>query len=201
MIKTEFRPLPLSSLGSATGFQQPYYFSANPVKVSSSALDVMTDLNFMPAATIGDSVNVIDAEQVMIARGVRMLLVVNALQHVVGLVTARDVQGDRGAPASTAGNVASPLPVSAVMTPADAVEVLNFDVVLHARVGDIIETLKGSGRQHALVVDRDVPTALQKVRGVFSVSQIARQLGVAPVVNFDLAGTFAELERHLHPPA
>ena len=41
MTEIVFRPLPLSSLGGATGFQQPYYFSANPVKVSSSALEVM----------------------------------------------------------------------------------------------------------------------------------------------------------------
>ena len=198
MTETAFRPLPLSSLGDATGFLNPYYSTVNPARVSSSALDVMTDLSFMPAATIDGSVNVVAAEQLMIARGVRMLLVVNALQHVVGLVTARDLQGDRVKQALQAGNTAASLPVTAIMTVASAVEVLRFETVLHARVGDIIETLKGSGRQHALVVDEDVPTAQQKVRGVFSASQIARQLGITSAASFDLAGTFAELDRHLH---
>lgn len=199
MTETAFRPLPLSSLRDATGFLNPYYSTVNPARVSSSALDVMTDLSFMPAATIDGSVNVVAAEQLMIARGVRMLLVVNALQHVVGLVTARDLQGDRVKQALQAGNTAASLPVTAIMTAASAVEVLRFETVLHARVGDIIETLKGSGRQHALVVDEDVPTAQQKVRGVFSASQIARQLGITSAASFDLAETFAELDRQLHP--
>lgn len=191
-----FKSLPLSSLGAATGYQHPYYFSVNPVRVGSSALEVMTDLKYLPAATIGGLVNIEETTQVMIARGVRLLLVVNELQHVIGLVTARDLHGDRSRAAGDRSGAAS-LPVSAVMTPCDAVEVLRFNDVLHAHVGDIIETLKGSGRQHALVVDDELLSGQQKVRGIFSASQIARQLGISTVVSFDLAGTFAELDRHL----
>lgn len=191
-----FKPLPLSSLGVATGYQHPYYFSVNPVRVGSSALEVMTDLKYMPAATIGGLVDIEETTQVMIARGVRLLLVVNELQHVIGLITARDLHGDRYKAAAEKAGTGS-LPVSRVMTPCDAVEVLRFKDVLHAHVGDIIETLKGSGRQHALVVDDDALSGQQKVRGIFSASQIARQLGISTVVSFDLAGTFAELDRHL----
>ena len=196
MSVTTFRSLPLSSLGAATGYQHPYYFTVNPVRATSSALEVMTDLRYMPAATIGALVNIDETTQVMIARGVRLLLVVNELQHVIGLVTARDLHGERRQAATDTTGMTNP-PVGAVMTPCGAVEVLKFTDVLHARVGDIIETLKGSGRQHALVVDDEVLSGQQKVRGIFSASQIARQLGVSTAVSFDLAGTFAELERHL----
>jgi hypothetical protein len=86
--------------------------------------------------------------------------------------------------------------VGEVMTPAEGIEVLEFDDVLHAYVGDIIETLKCSGRQHALVIDRSSMDDSQTIRAIFSASQIARQLGIS-TSSFDLAGTFSELDAEL----
>ena len=59
-------------------------------------------------------------------------------------------------------------------------------------VGHVLETLRRAGRQHALVSDAE-----GMVRGVFSISQIARQLGVAPPVGGEVARTFAEIEAAL----
>jgi CBS-domain-containing membrane protein len=192
--RSAFRPLKVSTLQPDTGFQHPYYFQVNPVKVGSSALEVMTDLKFMPAATCSYEIGVAEARQTMIARGVRLLLVTNQLAQVVGLITARDLAGSGAqhrsmvhAPGAT---------VFEVMTCAANIEVLEFDDVLHAHVGDIIETLKDSGRQHALVVDHQAMDNHQKIRGIFSASQIARQLGIV-TSDFDLAGTFAELDVEL----
>ena len=39
------------------------------------------------------------------------------------------------------------------MTPAGFLETIELTDVLQARVGDIVETLKRSGRQHALVIE------------------------------------------------
>ena len=58
---------------------------------------------------------------------------------------------------------------------------------------DIIETLKVHNRNHALVVDADPLTERQMVRGIFSASQIARQLGVATQIH-SVAKTFAQIE-------
>ena len=38
------------------------------------------------------------------------------------------------------------------MTPAREIEVLEYTDVRHALLGDIVETLRNAGRQHALVV-------------------------------------------------
>ena len=57
-------------------------------------------------------------------------------------------------------------------------------------------TLKEAGRQHALGVDRDQLTREEIVRGVFSATQIGRQLGV-PNLSFEVARTFAEIEAEL----
>lgn len=192
--KLQFAPLPVSSLEVGTGFQRPYYYSPNPVKVGSSALEVMTDLKFVPAATVLADADLDGASQLMIARGVRLLLVVDGERDVVGLITARDLLGSKLADVMRTKRLAHhEVRVRDVMTDAGQIEVLALDDVLLARVGDIVSTLKNSGRQHALVVDRDAVTAKPIIRGVFSASQIARQLGVA-IPSADLTNTFAEID-------
>ena len=79
------------------------------------------------------------------------------------------------------------------MTPQSAVEVVDIRDVLRARVGHVVETLKHSGRQHALVVESDLVSGRELVRGIFSASQIARQLGVV-IHPEEVARTFAEIE-------
>ena len=59
----------------------------------------------------------------------------------------------------------------------------------------VLATLRDSGRQHAMVVDRD-SEGQERVRGLFSLTQIARQLGVT-VQTPQVARTFAEIESQL----
>lgn len=192
--KIEFSALRVTSLEAGTGYQRPYYYSPGPAKVGSSALEVMTDLKFVPAATVLADAEVDAASQLMIARGVRLLLVVSNDRDVVGLITARDLLGSKPADVMrTMGKSHHALTVRDLMTDAASIEVLALDDVLMARVGDIIATLKDSGRQHALVVDRDLISDKPIIRGVFSASQIARQLGVA-IPSADLTNTFAEID-------
>jgi hypothetical protein len=64
-----------------------------------------------------------------------------------------------------------------------------------AKVGHIVATLKKAGRQHAVVVERDA-RGRQLVRGLFSATQIARQLGVT-IQTSEVARTFSEIESML----
>lgn len=70
-----------------------------------------------------------------------------------------------------------------------------MDEVERARVGHIVATLKRAGRQHAMVVE-DGPGGRQVVRGVFSASQLEKQLG-QPVPVAATAHTFADIEAAL----
>ena len=188
-----FEPLLLSMLKPGTGFSRPYFYSPNPVEITSYALEVMTDLRFVPAATTQGDVSIATASQKMIARGVRLLLVVDSAGDVVGLITARDLDGPRlKQVASQATRSSGNLKVHELMT--REVEVLPLEAVLHARVGDIVQTLKNSGRQHALVVDEEPFTNKPMIRGVFSASQIARQLGII-FGHPDLSQTFLQIDR------
>jgi hypothetical protein len=95
------------------------------------------------------------------------------------------------------------LTVADIMIPAEQVEVIALPDVAAARVGHVLETLRRAGRQHALVVDfDDVPSGRPltppgrraMVRGIFSLSQIARQLGVSVATGGEVARTFSEIE-------
>ncbi len=190
-----YQPLNISTLPLQTGYARPFFHVQNPVKANSSALEVMTDLRFIAAGTVSADFDIDSATQKMIARGVRSLLVTNATQDVIGIITSRDLLGDRPAAAMRTQNIDfSELRVRDIMTCGDHIEVLHLNDVLHARVGDIVETLKHSGRQHALVVEDDSFSGKQNIRGIFSASQIARQLGVRSQKTA-LSDTFAEIDQ------
>lgn len=189
----QFSPLALSTLKRNTGYYRPYFNTPNMIKVSSSALEVMTDLRYVPVALIQENVDLDTATQKMIARGVRSLLVVNDQDDVIGIITARDLMGNCLAEILATGRNIGDVRVAEIMTGQDQIEVLPLDDVLHAHVGDIVETLKHSGRQHALVVEDEPLTGKPTIRGIFSASQIARQLGI-PVQGQALAQTFQEID-------
>lgn len=192
---SQFKPLALSTLKAHSSYARPYFSNPGLVKVTASALETMTDLKFVPAAVISGAADLETATQKMIARGVRSLLVVDADEDVIGIVTARDVIGDRAGEIMNRRMVSFlEIKVADVMTPADQIEVLPLNDVLHAHVGDIVETLKGSSRQHALVVEDDPILHKPVIRGIFSATQIARQLGVG-LQTHELSQTFAEIDR------
>ncbi len=169
-------------------------YAPKPVMVNSPAIDVMTDLRQVSAATVGAGETIAQASQKMIARRVRLLLVVGANGLIEGLITVRDTMGEKPVKLlqERRGAKFSDLTVSDLMVPRALIDVLDIDAVLRAEVGSIIETLKNSGRQHALVVERDTVGGGEIVRGIFSATQIARQLGVAiPII--EIAHTFAEI--------
>ena len=187
-----YQALPLRELGGDAGFRRPTQPPSGRVSLESPALEVMTDLARTTPATIRPQAPLAGANQFMITRGVRLLLVVDDLEIVLGVITADDVLGERPMLAATGRGVRrDELTVVDVMTPAERVEVIELAEVERARVGHVLETLRRAGRQHALVVERAM------VRGIFSISQIARQLGVSVPAGGEVALTFSEIEAAL----
>src|SRR5688572_5498994 len=189
-MEREYEALAIHELGAGAGFRRPTQARPAKVSIESPALLVMTDLARVSPATIRPQAPLHGANQFMITRGVRLLLVVDDEDRVLGVITAQDLLGERPMLAATGrGLRRDELSVADIMTPAEVVEVVSLDDVEHARVGHIVETLRRTGRQHALVVDGE-----RMVRGIFSVSQVARQLGVAIQPGAEVARTFAEIE-------
>lgn len=187
--------LPTTKAPAGTGFCQPATFTL--VRADSPALAVMTDLRQVTAATIGPDVTLAQATQTMISRGVRLLLVVDRDNHVLGLITARDTQGERPIQmVQKQGGKFSDLLVKDLMCPREDIDLIDIEVVLRAKVGDIVATLQALKRQHAMVGERDPVTGQVRIRGIFSATQIGRQLGAA-IQTFDVASTFNEIEGYL----
>lgn len=195
MERASYKPLAFGKLTPGAGFFQPSTYRL--VQVDSPAIEVMTDLQQVSAATIGSEVKLSEATQRMISRGVRLLLVVDADDAILGLITARDTMGERPIKfIQQNGGKHGDLRVCDCMSPISTIEVLRLSDVLRAEVGHIVATLKNVGRQHAMVVDTDVTTGKESVRGIFSITQIGRQLGM-PLQAFEVAKTFAEIEAAL----
>ncbi|HEX6265383.1 MAG TPA: CBS domain-containing protein [Burkholderiales bacterium] len=193
-MQREYDPLPLRELGAGAGLRRPTQRQALRVSAESPALEVMTDLGRVSPATIRPNAPLAGANRFMITRGVRLLLVVDEdHETVLGVITATDILGERPMLAATGrGLRRDELTVADVMTPAAEVQALDLDDVEISRVGHVVETLRRAGRQHALVVDRD-----SMVRGIFSLSQIGRQLGITLPAAGETALTFSQIEAAL----
>ena len=165
------------------------------VTLESPALEVMTDLRHMHAAVIEPQVTMESANAYMLQRGVRSLLVLNQDRALGGLITATDILGEKPLRFSEERRVKHhDILVSDIMTPLDRLEAIPFEEARHAKVGHVISSLRDSGRQHTLVIDK----LLGKVQvcGIFSLSQIEKQLG-APIESTGVANSFAEIEATL----
>ena len=187
--------LPARHLDQTAGLLRPACVLPERVGLDNPALDVMTDFRRMTAfiATPGDTIN--QAEERMIRRKVRLLFVMDGHDRVAGLVTSTDIHGEKPLQVvQSRGIRRDEVLVADIMTPADRLEAVDFDDLAHARVGHVLETLKSRGRQHALVIEQ---TGVQQmVRGLLSLSQLCKQLGVV-VETTEVAHTFTEIEQQL----
>lgn len=186
------QPLPTFKAPAATGFSEPSTFTL--VRADSPAMCVMTDFKQVSVATIAPEATLVQANQTMISRGVRLLLVIDRNDDVLGLITSRDTSGEKPIQlVQKTGTKFNDLLVSDLMCPREDIDLIDTRDVLAAKVGDIVATLKALKRQHTMVGERDPISGKVRIRGVFSATQIGRQLGMA-IQTFDVASTFSEIE-------
>jgi CBS domain-containing protein len=170
---------------------------ALPVELDSPAASVMTDLTQVRAATVHPDTPLAQAEQTMIQRGVRLLFVVSQLPCVDGIVGAVDLHGERPMQVlHRRGGAYGDLRVADVMTRLPDIDVVDHSALADASVARVVATLRRHGRPHLLVVERATASAPPRIRGLFSATQVERQLG-RPLNTVEIASTFAEIERAL----
>jgi len=185
--------LPTFHVGAQTSLIHAQPWPTHEVTLDSPAVDVMTDLSQVKAATIAPDATLVQAEQAMIFLGVRMLFVVSQMPVVEGLLTLTDLRGER--PMRLLQQHGKPfheVQVSEVMTGLELLDAVNYADLRTATVRNLVATLKRHGRNHLLVADG---TPVQ-VRGVISKSQIERQLGETFDV-IEVAQNFADIKRML----
>lgn len=187
--------LPTSHLDQAAGLLRPACDLPERVKLTHPALDVMTDFRRMTAFTASPDDTLQEAEARMMRRKVRLLFVMENDEQVVGLVTSTDLYGEKPMQVVQARGIhRDEVRVADIMTPVERIEAIDFDDLAHATVGHVLETLKSSGRQHALVFETSADRKM--VRGLLSLSQLCRQLGIT-LQTTEVASSFAEIEQQL----
>ncbi|MHB8257648.1 MAG: CBS domain-containing protein [Acidiferrobacterales bacterium] len=173
-----YSPLPQYSLNTDVTYHWPRQELPESVTLDSPALFVMTDLRRVPAVTIEPEAPLRSVLKKMSCEDVHLLLVTDADQRVLGLITSTEVMGEKPVRfLGQGGGTYDDILVRHIMTPRERLEVLLMEDVLKAKVGHIVATLKRAARRHALVIDVDPNTKNETIRGIISSSQIRRQLG------------------------
>lgn len=163
--------------------------------LDSPALRVMTDLTQVDPVVIEPQASMEAAHDMMLQRGVRLLMALDADGTLAGLITANDILGEKPLHLVHDRRIRhADILVADVMTPAARLDAFDWKAVQAAQVGNVVARLQQARRQHALVTQHVDGQTL--VRGIFSLSQIARQLGL-PLQLSEAAGSFAEIEAAL----
>lgn len=193
MVREYYKKLRQHKLEQCASYYQAESEPLRRVTIDSPALDVMTDLKRIQAVTIGPDATLGAVNKAMMRNTVRSLLVADERRCILGVITSTDTLGEKPMQIVRERGIRhEDVLARDIMTPCDRLEVISFSDVCSAEVGHIVATLKSNGRQHALVAEND-DTGRQIIRGIFSASQIARQLDMA-INPIQIASTFAEIE-------
>ncbi|MFN3603095.1 MAG: CBS domain-containing protein [Leptonema sp. (in: bacteria)] len=189
--------LPTILLGYGVKFHRPEAPVFEPLQPTDPAIKAMTDLKKIPARIIYPNETIDAANEKMIANKVRLLFVVNYSDQILGIITAQDILGEKPIQFAQEFNIKrNQILVKDIMTAAENLDVIEIKTLTLSTVADIIETLRQKKRQHILVVDYQGPNNEKTVRGIFSLNQIARQLGIS-IRTFDIADTLVEIAKVL----
>ena len=187
----QYSPLTLARLEPGARVAEP--MTPGRVTLDDPAFAVMTDLREVSAATTRPEETIDAAHAQMIRRAVRLLFVLDGQGAVTGVITATDLLGEKPVRFMQAREVShAEILVEDIMTPASMLEALPLLEVAQMRVGHIVATLKSVGRRHLMVAE----DGGRRIRGLFSTSQLARQLGVE-LQTFEVARSFADIEAAL----
>jgi predicted transcriptional regulator len=196
IMSNDYQSLSYGSLPSGTLISNGRPAGSVDVSLDDAAISMMTDFSHTRpfATTANTSIEDIDAK--MIACGVRLLFVAERDEVLLGLVTYNDIYGEKPLQyIREHGGKREEITALDIMTPMSRLESLQLSDISRARVGDIVETMKTSGRQHVLVSEEQTDGS-QTISGMFSSTQIEKQLKIKIELS-PRANTFADLERAL----
>lgn len=146
------------------------------VHLHDCAFAVMVDFTQQTPRTIGPDEPMDNALDEMKVSGVHLLLVKDKNGNIVGVIGSEDILGELPIKIIQERRIKrSQVLVKMIMTPIDQIAAFNIDMLEHAKVGNIVVTLK-SLRTHYALVTSSAENNQQLLRGIFTTSQISRQL-------------------------
>ena len=160
------------------------------VTLDSPALDIFTDFKKTAPLVIDQSLDVVTAEKLMIKTHVKLKLVLDQGKFV-GTLAFEDLISEKSM-SHVKHMPRNAILVSEVMVPRSCIRAIDYNDLPHAKIKDIIETLRNDGKQHCLVIDENQ----HMIRGIFSASDIARRLHIS--INIDRVSTFIDIYNALN---
>jgi CBS-domain-containing membrane protein len=163
------------------------------------AMQVLVDFKYVKAETIGAD-ETIDTALTMVKNcSYHALLVIDKEDKILGLISSEDLLGEKPLKAIQERRIArADISVRMVMTPQHELMAIDVENLRHAKVGHIVSTLHARKQHYALAVKVDEVNDKQTVRGLFSLAQISKQLGVDVVSDVPEAHSIAELHHDVH---
>ncbi len=147
------------------------------VHLNDPALAVMTDFSQNQPHTITPDENIDTALHQMKAQGVHLLLVEDNSHGIIGVVVSEDLLGEKPIKIIQDRRISrSHLLIKMLMTPLEKITAFDIQTVEQARVGNIVNTLKDFDQHYALVIATDETKDTTTIRGIFTTSQLSRQL-------------------------
>jgi hypothetical protein len=162
------------------------------------AIKVMTDFTRVYPVTIEPFVSIGQALRKMHQAGVRLLLVTDADDRIAGIINAYRIQGEKPLQYTLETGIAhDDIRVEMMMIPLDRVPALDFRFVSQSLVRHVIATIEKLESPHALVIETDGATGSQKIRGLFSSTNISRMMGRSVFTPLHAAGSLADIQQEL----
>jgi CBS domain-containing protein len=145
--------------------------------VNDPAIYAITDFKREHPLTVDPERQIDDALHDMIRVGVRALLVYHE-QHIVGLVTSYDIQGERPMQFLQSSNYSHhrDIRVAHVMTPWQNLLAVDWEDIQSARAGELLRVFEETGLTHMIVVEHDHRHSPAIVRALVSRARLERQL-------------------------
>lgn len=196
MVKTY---TPLNTVGLHAGCD--YIHSGETpeiIHLNDHAMHAMTDLRRVKAVTVPLNATIDEALVEMHACGVHMLLVVDLDGKIAGIISSQDILGEKPLTIIQEKHThRKDIRVNMVMTRSEEIVTVPLHEVFLAKVGNVIQTMKNAKQFYALVVETDPQSQEQKVRGIFSLTTICRQLNMDITAEDLLVTNLADLQNRL----
>lgn len=166
------------------------------VHMEDPAVSVLIDFNKTPPHTILPTETLDHAINEMEINGVHLLLVINNDGFFEGVVSSEDTWGEKPIKLIQERRIhRDQVTVKMIMTPLSDIAALDFAVIKSAKVGNIVKTLSSHKQHYALTVSPSATKPTQIIRGIFTTSQISKQLHTDIAHIFNHAETLSELHR------
>ena len=147
------------------------------VRLDDDASTVMIDYTHTPAHIIAPDKSMDDALNEMKATGAHLLLAQDNDGHLHGIISSEAILGEKPIKIIQEKRIAREnITVAMLMTPVETIIALDTDTLKDAKVGHIVKTIKDNKRHYALVLDKQAKTERILIRGLFTLSQIGKQL-------------------------